>query len=143
MIPHPLQSVWTEKAKTAMHEKAKAGFFPGCAPVGYKNVRLQGEKAIVIDTQKSAAVKALFLAVAHGSSIRAAGRLAWSMGLRSRTGKVMGPSSLYAVLTNPFYTGMVRWRDELVQGKHKAIVSEKLFDCVQMKLPNNYNSQLT
>lgn len=136
MAIHPLQLLWTEKAKASMREKAKAGFFPGCAPVGYKNIKIQGEKAIDIDTQKAGAVRALFLAVAHGSSIRAAGRLAWSMGLRSRTGKVMGPSSLYTVLTNPFYVGKIRYGKELLQGKHEPIVKLELFERVQENLCN-------
>jgi len=134
MVTHPLQNVWTEKAKASMHEKAKAGFFPGCAPVGYKNMVLQGKKAIVIDTKKVGAVRALFLAVASGSSIRQAGRLAWSMGLRSRTGKVMGPSSLYAMLTNPFYMGMVRYGGETIQGKHEPLIDGRLFGAAQQKL---------
>ncbi len=43
----------------------------------------------------------------------------------------IGRSTVHRILTNPFYYGMMRWRGELVPGKHEAMISKALFDRVQ------------
>ena len=46
-------------------------------------------------------------------------------------------SSVRGILHNPFYTGKVRHRDELTPGCHEPLVSEAVFDTVQLALKRN------
>lgn len=137
MSIHPCQPQWTQKAKQAMREKARSGTLPGCAPVGYRNAREFGEKHIEPDPKTAWQVRALFQFMADGLSLRRAGLHAFGLGLRSRNGKILGPSAIYAIVTNPFYMGMLRYKGELIQGKHEAIVSRKLFESAQKKSKRN------
>ncbi len=137
---HPSQPLWTEKAKVAMRQKAESGIMPGRVPVGYKNALWRGEKYVALDSARDWQVRALFLFIRNGASIRKAGLHACGLGLRSRDGKPLGPSSIYAILTNPFYTGMLRYKGELIEGKHEAIVSQELFVMVQHSLTGGSRS---
>ncbi|HEL0067263.1 TPA: recombinase family protein [Streptococcus equi subsp. zooepidemicus] len=39
------------------------------------------------------------------------------------------------ILENPVYTGKIRWRGKLYQGKHKAIIDQSTYDLAQKKIP--------
>lgn len=135
MNPHPLQPYWTEKAKDAMREKANSGVLPGCAPLGYKNVEIEGEKVIVPDLITAAKVRNLFLlAESRKYTLRGILPLVEAMGLRSRNGKQIGLSALYTILTNPFYMGRLRYKGELIRGTQAPLVHEKLFERVQQRM---------
>jgi hypothetical protein len=136
------QEHWTNKAKVAMQEKADSGVMPGCAPVGYKNVGSGRYSKIVRDPKNDWVIKLLFELVAAKYSIRKAGKEASALGLVSRNGKALGPSALYLILTNPFYTGMIRYNGELIKGQHEAIIDKKLFDKVQSRLEKRNKHRL-
>ncbi|MEI6477643.1 MAG: recombinase family protein [bacterium] len=134
MHTHPFQPFWTQQARSAMRERAEAGVMPGCAPVGYRNVRSRAGAVIEADPATAALVRELFRLVAGGRSIREAGRRVGEKGLRSRNGESLAPSSLHAILTNPFYTGTLRYGGRLIPGRHQAIISPELFRAVQSRL---------
>ena len=46
-------------------------------------------------------------------------------------------ASVRGILNNIFYTGAVRDRDQLLPGAHEALVSEEVFDAVQVALRSN------
>ena len=46
-------------------------------------------------------------------------------------------ASVRGILHNPFYSGRVRHRDELLPGAHKPLVSEEVFQAVQVALGKN------
>ena len=52
-------------------------------------------------------------------------------------GRRFTPWAIRDMLKNPFYTGKVRYKHELFDGRHKAIISQELFDKVQNKLHKN------
>lgn len=132
MNPHPLQNHWTEKAKLAMWDKARSGVFPGCAPLGYRNAISDGEKVIVPDPETAPKVRRLFELASTGKlSLRKMLPMAEEMGLRSRNGKPLQASSLRAILTNPFYLGLVRYKGELITGRHEPLVDRRLFEVAQ------------
>ena len=41
------------------------------------------------------------------------------------------------ILNNPFFAGKVRYKGEVLDGKHQAIISQELFDAVQEQLQKN------
>lgn len=136
MSSHILQTLWTEKAKTAMQQQAEAGILPGYAPLGYRNVRRGKETLIERDPETFGLIWILFHLVERGFSIRKAGAMVHAKGLRSRNGKPLGPSALYAILTNPFYIGKMRYKGELIEGLHEPVVDRATFKIVQRKLKN-------
>jgi site-specific DNA recombinase len=122
--------------RAAMAEMAASGLFPGCAPTGYRNAIFgTGRKSILPDPILAPLVLEAFVLVDTGSyTIRELAAIMEAKGLRSRQGKVLGPSALWYLLRNPFYAGYVRWNGRQVRGAHQAIVSEELFWRVQVKL---------
>jgi site-specific DNA recombinase len=51
-----------------------------------------------------------------------------------RPSKPLGKNALYRVLTNPYYAGVIRYKDALHPGAHEPIVEPALFDQVQSLL---------
>lgn len=117
-----------DKASAAMFEKVRHGDFPGCPPVGYRNNPYAHEIPIIIDETLALLVKKSFELAATGKySLRELLSIMSEKGLVSRRGKQMGISSFYNMLTNPFYTGRIRYYGELLPGRHPAIVDDDLF----------------
>src|SRR5690606_29972968 len=52
-------------------------------------------------------------------------------------GRPFDKATLYVLLTNPIYTGKMRYKDELHDGEHEPIVDQELFDQVQRLLKSN------
>jgi hypothetical protein len=129
MHPDTYQKYLTERSKAAMRAKAERGVFPGCAPLGYGNAEVEGEKVIVPDPETAPKVRRLFeLAAGKRMSLRKLAAEAEEMGLRSRNGKPLSAPALRLMLTNPFYVGMVRYGGTERTGLHDPIVSGAEFD---------------
>jgi hypothetical protein len=56
---------------------------------------------------------------------------------RKLGGRPFDKATLYQLLTNPTYTGKMRYKDELHAGEHEAIIDQELFDMVQKQLKLN------
>lgn len=124
-----------KKASLAMAEKAKRGELPGCAPVGYRNVWTGGEKSVVFDEKLAPLVRETFELAAEGTHpLRKILAVMTEKGLVSRTGGNLSVSSLWGILTNPFYIGMMRYGDEVVAGRHERSVSDETFERVNRNL---------
>ncbi len=120
----------------AMAAKARRGDFPGCAPVGYRNVHTKEEsKGVVIDEKLGPLVQETFVLAAKGIySYRQLLKIMAEKGLVSRNGKALGPTALRNLLMNPFYVGKIRYKDELLPGNHQALIADRLYDHVQQQL---------
>jgi hypothetical protein len=117
------------RASAAMTAKAKAGEWVGCAPTGYRNVRTEKETHVEIDPVLGPLVHEAFRLVAHKrSSLQQVLTELTPRGLVSRSGKPLGVSALAHIMSNPFYVGMIRYKGQLYEGKHQALVSPSLFD---------------
>ena len=125
---------WTDKAIASMEEKAQRGVMPNRAPLGYINTRTKQNRNISLDYPTYRVIENLFRAVANGYSLKEAGIFAGYIGLKNRKGGTLNPSSVRAVVTNPFYTGRLRYKGELLPGKHPPLVSQELFEEVQAAL---------
>ena len=51
-----------------------------------------------------------------------------------RAARPLGRNTMYKLLTNPYYTGMVRYKDALYPGHHEPIIDTALFEKVQSSL---------
>lgn len=131
-------------SKLALERKAQSGDFPGCAPVGYKNSYDNSwKKVIIIDPEKAPLVQIAFRLVGESNlPLREVLRTVTKLGLRSRNDKPLGPSALWGILTNPFYTGYIRFHNQVLLGNHEALVDQGLFENVQANLVNRKNHRI-
>ena len=125
-----------EEVLKGMKEKFEGGEWPVKAPIGYKNVRdEEGNSTVVEDKNTSYLIKQLFKLYATGQySLGSLSEEMANRGLKTKRGKPLSPEQIRKILTNKFYIGkLVMWGKE-VQGKHKPIIDEVLFNQVQRVL---------
>jgi DNA invertase Pin-like site-specific DNA recombinase len=125
--------------KRGMQLKLDKGWKPGLAPIGYKNCKETG--TIVPDPKHFKAVRSMFDLLLAGhhtpSSIHRVACNQWNYTTPKRKsvgGKQPAVSTIYKILSNPFYSGFIRWKGQLHSGNHKAIVSKEEFEKVQRLL---------
>lgn len=120
-----------QRAHETMLAKVRAGKPSGRLPLGYlKN----GKGAAEPDREKSHHLARAFAMVRDGCTLREI--LYWleGEGVTGASGKPLGLSSLQALLTNPFYCGLVRYKAELYPGGHEPLFTKTLFNTVQRSL---------
>lgn len=122
-----------QEVKKGMTEKARRGGWPTTAPVGYKNIRLQGqggrqgEAVIVPEEEQAALVQQAFTLYASGEwSIRDLHAEMALRGLRGRRGGKLSRSKLSEMLKNRAYIGKVIWDGVEYDGTHEPLISEGL-----------------
>lgn len=124
--------------KRGIRAKCEMGWRPGPPPIGYYNRSFAGIKDIVIDPERSETVKEMFRRVGNdGFSGRKIKLWLDSVGFTSRAGKPLSLSSIYMMLTNPFYYGKFEYpikSGTWYQGKHQPLINKELFDKVQHQL---------
>lgn len=119
--------------KRGNRAKLDLGGWPGIAPVGYLNDKIN--KTIVIDPSIAPYIKKAFeLYATGGYSIMGLTNYLYQSGMRSRTGQKYHKSRIHLILTNPFYCGLMKREDRLYQGRHEQVVSQQLFQEVQASL---------
>ena len=124
----------SEEVKRGMTEKASRGGLVTCPPFGYKAVN--GEA--VIEPENARIVKWLFEEYAEGKSVsKLTEAVNLELGLKIRSGTMIGNKTIARILKNPFYAGIVIWGDITAQGQHEPVITKELFDKVQERLKNN------
>jgi site-specific DNA recombinase len=120
-----------------LENKAKMGYFPGLAPVGYLNDK--ATKTIVVDPHTAPLVKKAFETFAEGDkTLEYMRKFFAEHGILSvkRCRKDTGGNSIHIervrrILRNPFFYGHFEYAGEVYEGKHKPIITKELFDKVQ------------
>jgi DNA invertase Pin-like site-specific DNA recombinase len=125
-------------------QKAKNGGTPGRAPIGYVHVRqiVNGREArtVEIDPVRGPLMRWAFETYATGDwTIRRLLAELTSRGLTTlpgpnTSGKPLVVSHLHKLLRNPYYMGMVRYRDAIYPGKHEQLVTPQTWHEVQKLL---------
>ena len=144
--------------KKGIGERARQGLHLGSIPFGYESCwqESQGERKLAcehehpggvhVHAEEGSAVSGLFTRYAAGT-VTLATLASWlnEEDFRTRNtkklpdgngGLVAGPrlftnASVRNILHNPFYTGQVRHKNELLPGAHEALVSQEVFRTVQ------------
>jgi hypothetical protein len=150
--------------KKGIGERARQGLHLGSIPFGYESCwhESKGERrlrckpehpgGVHVQPEEGPAVRELFSRYASGM-VTLATLAIWinDQGFRTRNtkklpdgngGHATGPrlftnASVRNILHNPFYTGKVRHREELLPGVHEALVSEAVFQMVQDAMRRN------
>lgn len=134
----------SEDTKRGMRQKAELGWFPGFAPTGYLNVRtLDKVNIIEIDHERAPYVTKAFMYYNTGLySLETLSELLTREGLRTRNKQPLSKATLQLMLRNPFYYGYFRRNGELIEGKHKPLISKEIWDEVQERLSGRSNFAL-
>lgn len=134
------------EVRRGMKEKATRGEAMGTAPFGYR----VKDKAFVVQPDEAEIVRYVFSRFAAGVGARTLARELSDKGVRTRRGNAIDNRWVIYVVSNPVYTGKIRWSTEghanysrenysgenvlLVDGKHEAIISPVLWDAAQSRL---------
>lgn len=122
-----------EEASKGMREKAKEGWYPSNAPIGYINtVRSDEKKIISTDPVYGPIVAQMFQLYATGRYslailVTEINETIKRAGLKRKLCK----SVLAKILDNPFYYGIYLWNGIEYKGKHRPIITKDTFDQVQ------------
>ena len=126
-----------------MGAKAKNGGTIGRARLGYINARDLSEGrnigVVQVDPERAPFMISAFELYATGTfSLDSLQAELTMRGLRTRPGRhpagEVSISKLAALLRDPYYLGYVTYKGELIKGRHEALISQELFDRVQVML---------
>jgi hypothetical protein len=134
-----------EETKKGMRQMVLQGGWPHRPPRGYVTVRNpdQSSTAIDIHPREGPLIRRAFeLFGSGGYSVRAIAKRLARDGLVSRSGGPIPTSYICRILTNEFYVGRVVWRDLNVEGRHPALVPDKLFAKVQAIVRERHRSPI-
>ncbi len=141
----------SQGVSAGISKKARSGGTPTRAPLGYINVRriVDGNEIRTVETDpdRASLVQWCFKAYATGTyTITSLQREATAKGLRTRQGKkqaskMMVRSAFAKMLSNPYYTGIVRYKGAEYPGRHEPLISRELFDRVQEALKANMTGE--
>ena len=137
----------SERTRDKIAATRRKGKWSGGMPLlGYDVV----DTKLLVNEDEAARVSAIFeLYLEHKSLIATATQLTrrgwttkrWTTRKGNpRGGRPFDKTSLHKVLTNVTYLGKVKYKDEIHEGEHPAIVSQELFDRVQAVLQRNGRS---
>lgn len=122
--------------------KLDKGWRPNMAPAGYLNDKIN--KTIVEDPERFPILQRAFREILDGklTVLEALDKInnEWNYlsPKRKRSGGLpLSRSSLYSLLTNPFYCGIIKYNDQEYPGKHPKMISEDEFDKLQVLLGRN------
>lgn len=126
-------------SKRGLRTKVEKGWAPIIAPLGYLNDRIN--KTIIKDPERFHIVRKMWdlilinnYSAMHISRIVA---LEWKLTTPQRRkvgGKPITKSSIYRILTNPFYYGWFEYNGELHKGNHEPMITKEQFWQVQALL---------
>ena len=124
-----------EEVKKGQKEKIAQGQLPTKPPLGYKTIGDKGHKIHIPDEALAPLVKKMFELYSSGNySLKALIEVMHREGLRSRDGNRVSKSRIHKYLSDPFYYGKMRWKNEIYNGDHEPLITQDLFDMVQGKL---------
>lgn len=123
----------SEEVQKGMREKAEQGEWPGTAPLGYVNDRI--EKVIRVDGERAPLIIRLFEAFAAGGySLVTVRDELHRLGLRTRKGNRLSKSTVEVILKNRFYCGEFMFKGKYYQGAHPPLITRDLFNRVNHQL---------
>jgi site-specific DNA recombinase len=112
------------------HQKVKDGIWPQWAPIGYINDKTT--RTIIPHPEYGQLVRRMFELYATGNyTLQQVRDTVVEAGLTGPLGKPPAVSKVHYALSNPIYTGLIRYKNEIYQGKHQPLVTKELFDRVQ------------
>ena len=116
--------------------RVQEGLFPGRAPYGYRNVRINGRSIVEIDQVAVANVRRIFQLYAYENCTLegVVSKLA-EEGIAFRSGKAaFSRTSIHNMLNDRAYIGEVQYRGGWYPGKHEPLIDRGTWNRVQALL---------
>lgn len=126
--------------KRGLKTRVEMGLWPGMAPIGYLDQKEMDKKCQkVIDPHRAPIIKQMFEKVAHDkwSGHKVYHWLRHEINFKTKGNKTLSLSGVHRILNNTFYYGRFEYpkgSGNWYDGKHKAIVSEDLFNKAREQL---------
>ncbi len=121
------------ETKKGKKQRALKGFYNGRLPFGY--VRSDTGIAQVVPEEAEVILKAYEAYATGNYTDRQTAELINSFGIPTRRGRNWSKDSVRDFLQNEFYTGQVKYKGDILPGRHEAIISQELFDrCQQVRV---------
>jgi site-specific DNA recombinase len=117
--------------KRGLKTKAEAGWYPSPAPLGYANTpdRQKGIRIITKDPEQFENVERIFRYMLTGNytpeKLRKIATNEW--GLKNKDGKKVARSTIYRILSDPFYYGKFEYpkgSGNWYEGKHEPMITQ-------------------
>ncbi|MEI8339606.1 MAG: recombinase family protein [bacterium] len=132
-----------KNVRRGLNSKLEKGLAPMMAPLGYLNTitETRGENYIIKDPARFPIVRKIWDLMLTGKynppQILEKANNEW--GLRTRAMRVKGSkpisrSTIYRILTDPFYAGLFNYAGKTYSGKHEPMISLDEYDKVQILL---------
>ena len=126
----------SENVKRGIRQKLRRGEWIGKAPLGYVNNRQT--RNIEPDPVKSKIVQKAFKDFANGNESVETLRYRLSFyGIVNGKGRALAKSSVYWILKNPLYAGLIKYKGEMYKGNFEPLLTTELFEAVQDRLSEN------
>jgi len=131
----------SENTKRGLRAKAEKGWYPTYASLGYMHnpLKIKGEKEIIKDPERFDLVRKIFDLMLTGCytppKILKIATEKW--GLKNKQGGKIANSTVYRILTDPFYYGRFEYPKESgnwYKGKHQAMIALEEYDKIQILL---------
>lgn len=128
----------SEEAKKGMLEKARQGYWPSKAPLGYLNAEKDGKKVIILDPKLSPLIRKIYEWYSTDQfSIAECSKKAHEEGLvYPGSGAKVPASTVQRILQNPLYCGDIEWDGQFYRGLHEPIISRTLYHQVRLLMTN-------
>ena len=125
----------SENVRRGIRTKIENGWLPNMAKVGYLND--PATRTIIADPERFPMIRELWELMLTGAySPRRIRDIMEERGLRTlqrkrEGGRPLALSSVYNILRNAFYAGVIPWKGRLYPGKHRPVVTMDEFERVQ------------
>lgn len=135
-------------------KKVERGGTPTKSPLGYINIREydkegQRNSRVEVDSERAPLITLAFTEYATGKwSLSTLAEHLVELGLatpktKKLPSKPIGKKMLHAILRNPYYKGIVTYRQVQYPGKHTPLIDVKTWDKVQEILKSHINGERT
>lgn len=132
----------SSNTKRGLKNKVEQGWFPHKPPAGYltNKHKLPNLPPIYEDEENFLILKKLWQKLLQDKcSLENLYGTAVQLGLKTNRANIIKRSSFYDIFRNPFYYGTFRWKGELYEGKHKAMITKQDFKLAQTILDGRTN----
>lgn len=135
----------SENVKLGMKQRAMEGSWNGGTVFGYDTI----EKELVINEEEAKVIKLIYQLYASGKGLKAIANHLNKAGYRTKRKRLFSINGIATILDNVIYNGKISWlkvenwdtkrrrgknpNPILVDGQHKAIISDELWSVVQAR----------
>ena len=125
----------SERLKDVFSFRASQGHFNGgIRPYGYTTVN----KELIPSLKEKQVIEVMMTKFLEMKSTTEVARYLNEAGHRTRSGKQWGKRKIHQILLNPIYIGQVKWGEDIYQGLHQPLVSQKQFQEIQAIFKANH-----